>query len=43
MSLRLKKESLSTPLSVGFAHQYEYYRLSGVAHPIRDITRLLNR
>lgn len=41
MSLRLKKESLST-LSVG-THQYEYYRLSEVARQLGDITRLLNR
>ncbi|HEM8886513.1 TPA: aconitate hydratase AcnA, partial [Proteus mirabilis] len=38
MSLRLKKESLST-LSVG-THQYEYYRLSEVARQLGDITRL---
>ncbi|HEJ9539674.1 TPA: aconitate hydratase AcnA [Proteus mirabilis] len=38
MSLRLKKESLST-LSVG-THQYQYYRLSEVAHQLGDITRL---
>ncbi|HEJ0338422.1 TPA: aconitate hydratase AcnA [Proteus mirabilis] len=38
MSLRLKKESLST-LSVG-THQYEYYHLSEVARQLGDITRL---
>ncbi len=38
MSLRLKKESLST-LSVG-THQYQYYRLSEVARQLGDITRL---
>ncbi|EMI1448371.1 TPA: aconitate hydratase AcnA [Proteus mirabilis] len=38
MSLRLKKESLST-LSVG-THQYKYYRLSEVARQLGDITRL---
>ncbi|ENX5421646.1 aconitate hydratase AcnA [Proteus mirabilis] len=38
MSLRLKKESLST-LSVS-THQYEYYRLSEVARQLGDITRL---
>ncbi|HII3059528.1 TPA: aconitate hydratase AcnA [Proteus mirabilis] len=38
MSLRLKKESLST-LSVG-THQYEYYCLSEVARQLGDITRL---
>ncbi|MER1687887.1 aconitate hydratase AcnA [Proteus mirabilis] len=38
MSLRLKKESLST-LSVD-THQYEYYRLSEVARQLGDITRL---
>ncbi|HCH51158.1 MAG TPA: aconitate hydratase AcnA [Proteus sp.] len=38
MSLRLKKESLST-LLVG-THQYEYYRLSEVARQLGDITRL---
>ncbi|EPQ4255589.1 aconitate hydratase AcnA [Proteus mirabilis] len=38
MSLRLKKESLST-LFVG-THQYEYYRLSEVARQLGDITRL---
>ncbi|ENS1316522.1 aconitate hydratase AcnA [Proteus mirabilis] len=38
MSLRLKKESLST-LSVG-THQYEYYRLSEVARQLGNITRL---
>ncbi|HGN0071822.1 TPA: aconitate hydratase AcnA [Proteus mirabilis] len=38
MSLRLKKESLST-LSVG-THQYEYYRLSEVARQLGDIARL---
>lgn len=38
MSLRLKKESLST-LSVG-THQYEYYRLSEVARQLGDTTRL---
>ena len=38
MSLRLKKESLST-LSVG-THQYGYYRLSEVARQLGDITRL---
>ncbi|HIH5820487.1 TPA: aconitate hydratase AcnA [Proteus mirabilis] len=38
MSLRLKKESLST-LSVG-THQYEYYRLSEIARQLGDITRL---
>lgn len=38
MSLRLKKESLST-LFVG-SRQYEYYRLSEVARQLGDITRL---
>lgn len=38
MSLRLKKESHST-LLVG-SQEYEYYRLSEIAHQLGDITRL---
>lgn len=38
MSLRLKKESHST-LLVG-SQEYEYYRLSEIAHKLGDITRL---